>query len=169
MKKRWMSRLLLPVVVLAFGPVARGEEGRRPFRATIRATETLIPTDQPGVFNVVIAGKGRGNLFGKLTFAATETIDFVSRPGTAVVTDGKFVMTAADGSQLFATYTGTGVPDPDHPGFVLGRADATIAGGTGRFEGASGTIPFSLYIDTASLTEIITFDGHIGLPGEECP
>jgi hypothetical protein len=167
MKKRWMSRLLLPLVVLILAAPARGEEGRQPFRATVRAAETLTPTDQPGVFDVVIAGMGRGNLFGRLTFAATETIDFVSRPGIAVVTDGKFVMTARDGSQLFATYTGTGVPDPDRPGFVLGRATATIRGGTGRFEGASGTIPFALDIDTVNLTEVITFDGFLW--GVGCP
>ena len=142
-----------------------GEEGLQPLRATIQASEVLIPTGQPGVFDVVITGTGRGNLFGNLTFSATETIDFVSRPGTAVVTDGEFVITASDGSQLFATYTGTGVPDPDNPGFFIGEATATITGGTGRFEGASGTVPFSLSIDAATLTETITFDSYAALVG----
>ena len=141
MKKRCMSRLLFPVVVLSFVPIAQGEEKLQPFRATIQASEVLIPTGQDGVFDVVITGTGRGNLFGKLTFSATETIDFVSSPGTAVVTNGEFVITAADGSELFATYTGTGVPDPDHPGFFIGEATATITGGTGRFKCASGTVP----------------------------
>jgi hypothetical protein len=167
MMRRWMGTLV-PVVALTFAAVAHGQGGDRlPFRATVRAAETLTPTDQPGVFEVVIAGEGRGNLFGRLTFAATETIDFVSRPGIAVVTDGRFVMTARDGSQLFATYTGTGVPDPDRPGFVLGQATATITGGTGRFEGAAGTVPFALDIDTVTLTEVITFDGF--LTGVGCP
>lgn len=170
MNTRWTSRLLVPVVVLSFATAARGEEeGLQPLRATIRASERLIPTDQPGVFDVVITGKGRGTPFGRLTFSATETIDFVSRPGTAVVTDGKFVITASDGSKLFATYTGTGVPDPDNPGFFLGAATATITGGTGRFRCASGTVPFALYIDAANLTEIITFDTCAALTGRDCP
>jgi hypothetical protein len=168
MKECWMSRLLLPVVVLSFATAARGEDGEQPLRATIRASERFTPTDQPGVFDVVITGKGRGNPFGKLTFSATETIDFVSRPGTAVVTNGKFVITASDGSRLFATYSGTGVPDPDNPGFFIGAATATITGGTGRFACASGTVPFSLYIDAANLTEIITFDSCAALIGEDC-
>jgi hypothetical protein len=150
--------------------VAQGEEeGLQPWRATIQASEVFIPTGQPGVFGVVITGTGRGNLFGNLTFSATETIDFVSSPGTAVVTDGEFVITASDGSQLFATYTGTGVPDPNNPGFFIGEATATITGGTGRFECASGTVPFSLYIDAANLTETITFDSDAALIGENCP
>jgi hypothetical protein len=170
MKNRWVSRLLLSAVVLSFAPAAQGEGGRlQPLRATIRASEELIPTDQPGVFLAVITGAGRGTPFGHLTFSATEAIDFVSRPGTAVVTDGKFVITASDGSRLFATYTGTGVPDPDRPGFVIGEATATLTGGTGRFERASGTVPFSLYIDTATLTETITFDTYAALIGGGCP
>ena len=87
----------------------------------------------------------------------------MSSPGTAVVTDGEFVLTASDGSQLFATYPGTGGPDPDKPGFFIGEATATITGGPGRFEGASGTAPFSLYIDAANLTETITFDSYVAL------
>lgn len=169
MKNRWMSRLLLPVVVLSFVPVAQGKEKLQPFRAIIQASEVLIPTDQPGVFDVVIAGTGRGHLFGHLTFSASETIDFASNPGTAVVTDGEFVITAADGSRVFATYAGTGVPDPDNPGFVIGEATATLTGGTGRFRCASGTVPFSLYIDAAPLTETITFDGYAALIRKKCP
>jgi hypothetical protein len=170
MKNRWVSRLLLPVVVLSFAPVAQAEEGGlQPLRATILASEEFIPTGQPGVFDVAITGAGRGTPFGNLTFSATETLDFVSSPGTAVVTDGEFVLTASDGSRLFATYTGTGVPDPDSPGFFIGEATATITGGTGRFERASGTVPFSLDIDAATLTEIITFDTYAALIGGDCP
>ncbi|MFO0889939.1 MAG: hypothetical protein U0790_12470 [Isosphaeraceae bacterium] len=166
-----MRLLLLPVVILSFllvPKVLAGERLQR-FRATIEASEVLIPTDEPGVFDVVITGTGRGSPFGKLTFSATETIDFVSIPGTAVVTDGEFVITAADGSQLFATYDGTGVPDPDNPGFVIGEATATLTGGTGRFRCASGTVPFSLSIDTATLTETITFDAEAALITRNCP
>ena len=150
--------------------VAQGEKkGLQPLRATIQASEVLIPTGQPGVFDVVITGTGQGNLFGNLTFSATETIDFVSSPGTAVVTGGAFVITASDGSRLFATYTGTGVPDPDNPGFFFGEATATITGGTGRFAGASGTVPFALSIDAANLTETITFDSEAALIGKNRP
>ena len=69
----------LPAVVMSLVPVARGEEGDlQPLRATIEASEVLVPTGQPGVFDVAITGTGQGTLFGNLTFSATETIDFVS-------------------------------------------------------------------------------------------
>ena len=148
MKRCWSSRLVLALAVVFWVCVAHGNPGGlQPFRAKIYATEVLIPTDQAGIFSVQIDGVGSGALFGRLTFSATETIDFVSNPGTATVTDGEFIITAANGDQLFATYFGSGVPDPDNPGFFLGSATATLTGGTGRFACASGIVPFSLFID----------------------
>lgn len=169
MKQYVSSRLLLALGMVLWMCVAYGNPGGlQPFRATIRATEVLTPTDRPGVFSVQIDGAGSGSLFGRLTFSATEIIDFVSNPGTATVTDGEFIITAANGDQLFATYSGSGVPDPDNPGFVLGSATATLTGGTGRFACASGIVAFSLLIDPAALTELITFAGEADLVGNSC-
>jgi hypothetical protein len=168
MKQYVSGRLFCAVLLLvciAFG----NQGGLQPFRATIYAREVLIPTNQPGIFRVEIDGNGSGALFGRLTFSATETIDFVSNPGTAIVTDGEFTITAANGDQLFATYSGSGVPDPNNAGFVLGTATATLTGGTGRFACASGTVPFSLFIDTAALTEVITFAGEADIVGAQLP
>jgi hypothetical protein len=110
-----------------------------------------------------------------LTFAATERLDFrqfgdpaFPRPRT-VVTDGVFTITAASGDTLQGIYDGVGTFDPLRPGFVAGRALAVLTGGTGRFRCASGFAPFTLDIDTASLSEIITFDTTATLlcPGDE--
>ena len=166
MKRYSSNRLVLALVVVLCVCLAYGKPGGlQPFRATIEATEILIPTSQPGVFSVQIAGNGSGALFGRLTFSATETIDFVSNPGTATVTDGEFVITASNGDQLFATYFGSGIPDPANPGFFLGSATATLTGGTGRFACTSGIVPFSLFINAAALTEVITFDAEADLVG----
>jgi hypothetical protein len=163
--KRYRSSLLVALCVcIAYG----NPGGLQPFRATIYASEVLIPTGQPGIFTVQIDGAGSGALFGNLEFSATETIDFVSNPGTAIVTGGEFVITAANGDKLFATYSGSGVPDPNNPGFVLGSATATLTGGTGRFTCASGIVQFSLLIDPVALTEVITFDGEADLVGRSC-
>ncbi len=169
MKRYWSSRLVLALTAVFWMCGAYGNTGGlQPFRATIYATEVLIPTDQEGIFIVRIDGAGSGALFGRLTFSATETIDFVSNPGTATVTDGEFTITAANGDQLFATYSGFGVPDPNNPGFFLGSAVATLTGGTGRFACASGVVPFSLFIDPAALTEVITFAAEADLVGNSC-
>src|SRR5829696_7755437 len=113
MKRYSSSRLVLALAVVFWVCVAHGNPGGlQPFRAKIYATEVLIPTDQAGIFSVQIDGVGSGALFGRLTFSATETIDFVSNPGTATVTNGEFIITAANGNQLFATYFGSAVPNP---------------------------------------------------------
>ena len=168
MSRYWSSRLVVALVVFCVCVGYGNPGGLQPFRAKIYATEILIPTDQPGIFNVQIDGVGSGALFGSLTFSASETIDFVSNPGTATVTDGEFIITAANGDQLFATYFGSGVPDPNNPGFFLGSATATLTGGTGRFACASGIVPFSLFIDAAALTEVITFAAEADLVGNSC-
>jgi hypothetical protein len=169
MKRYWSSPLRLALGVVLLACVAYGNRrGLQLFRAIIHATEVLIPTAQPGIFTVRITGDGVGALFSRLTFSATEVIDFVSDPGTAVVTDGEFVITAANGGQLFATYSGSGVPDPKNSSFVLGSATATLTGGTGRFACGSGIVPFSLLIDPAALTEVVKFAGKADLIRRHC-
>lgn len=63
---------------------------------------------------------------------------------------GAMTFTAANGDELFATYTGS-APFPG-PGtdVVEATSHATVEGGTGRFEGATGHI---------DLTATITFQG----------
>ena len=169
MKRHGTNRLVIAHAVLLLVCVAYGNpSGLQPFRATIDAQEVLIPTNQPGIFTVEIEGSGSGAHFGRLTFSATETIDFLSDPGTAIVTDGEFIITAANGDQVFATYVGSGVQDANNPDFVLGTATATLTGGTGQFSCASGVVPFSLLINVATLTEIITFSGQADLVGSSC-
>jgi hypothetical protein len=127
------------------------------------------------VFTVTLSGTGEGQHFGRLSFDATELIDFrqfgdAAFPNPrAVVTDGQFTITAADGDTLTGTYDGVGLPDPDRPGFVNGTALAQLTGGTGRFRCASGFAPFTLDINAATLTEVITFDTYANLfcPGDD--
>jgi hypothetical protein len=142
---------------------------------TIDASEVLTPTTTPQVLTVTISGTGVGRHFGRLTFVATEIIDFrqfgdpaFPHPRT-LVTDGQFTITAADGDTLTGTYDGVGLLDPGRPGFVTGTALARLTGGTGRFRCASGFAPFTLDINAATLTEVITFDTSTKLlcPGED--
>jgi hypothetical protein len=62
-----------------------------------------------------------------------------------------------------------GLPDPSRPGFVNGTALARLTGGTGRFRCASGFAPFTIDINAATLTEVITFDtrAHLFCPGDD--
>lgn len=171
MKASWLSRTMVGLTVLSSAAAASaGAGGQQPFHAVVDVGESFIPTSTPGVFGVVLGGDGVGTHLGRLTFAATETIDFGQffRPDLfpsprALVTAGELTITAANGDQLTAMYDGYGVPDPSRPGFFNGYAIATLTGGTGRFGCASGTVPFTLDINSAALTEVITFDGAASL------
>jgi hypothetical protein len=174
--QHWAARLLCGLAVLLSVAVASADECGQPrLRAKIHASETLTQTKTSQVFMVTISGTGEGEHFGRLAFDATERIDFrqFGDPAfphpRAVVTDGQFTLTAADGDTLTGTYDGIGLPDPARPGFVNGTALARLTGGTGRFRCASGFAPFTLDINAATLTEVITFDTDATLfcPGDD--
>jgi hypothetical protein len=175
-KKPWSARLLGGLAVLLSVAVASADEiGRQRLRATIDVSEVFTPTKTPQVLTVTLSGTGKGQPFRRLTFEATEIIDFRQFGDPAfpnartVVTDGQFTITAANGDILTGTYDGVGLPDPERPGFVNGTALAWLTGGTGRFRCASGFAPFTLDINAATLTEVITFDTRAKLfcPGDD--
>lgn len=176
LQRHWSIHLLCGLAVVLSAAVASADECEQPrLRATIRASEILTETDTLRVFTVTISGTGEGQHFGRLTFEATELIDFrqfgdaVFLHPRAVVTDGEFTITAANGDTLTGTYDGVGLPDPARPDFVHGKALARLTGGTGRFRCASGFAPFTLIINSETLTEVIIFDTRANLfcPGEE--
>jgi hypothetical protein len=176
LKKHEATRLLWGLAMLLTVAGASADEcGRHRLRATLDVHEVLTPTSTLDVLTVTLRGTGTGRHFGRLTFAATELIDFrqFGDPAfptpRAVVTDGEFTITAANGDTLTGTYDGVGLPDPDRPGFVNGTALARLTGGTGRFRCAAGFAPFTLDIHAATLTEVITFDTRAQLfcPGDD--
>jgi hypothetical protein len=159
LKKHWSVRLLCGLAVLLSVTVASADEiGRQRLRATIDVSEVFTPTPTPQVLTVTLSGTGTGQHFRRLTFEATELIDFRQFGDPAfpnartVVTDGQFTITAANGDTLTGTYDGVGLLDPARPGFVNGTALARLTGGTGRFRCASGFAPFTLDINVGLCT-----------------
>jgi hypothetical protein len=57
----------------------------------------------------------------------------------ASIWGGAFELVAANGDVISGTYTASGTLSPDWS-YVVGMADLTVTGGTGRFAGASGMI-----------------------------
>jgi len=174
-QKHGVVRLLCGLAVLLSVAVASADEsGQQRLRATIDVRE-VFTSITPQIQMVTLSGTGTGRHFGRLTFTATELIDFRQFGDPAfpnartVVTDGQFTITAANGDTLTGTYDGVGLLDPARPGFVNGTALARLTGGTGRFRCASGFAPFTLDINAATLTEVITFDTRVQLfcPGDD--
>jgi len=98
----------------------------RPFRA--RASGTF-PPHQPGI----VEGIYLGTHIGKGTYRSDNAS--VTTSGDTLSYSGDLVVTAANGDKLFMSGTGSG----SLATLILTLTD-TIAGGTGRFEGAGGTL-----------------------------
>jgi hypothetical protein len=105
----------------------------RPFRAQLAGTETLyLPTGE-----VDTQGQGEATHLGKYKLVGHGFVNLETGEAS-----GSGFLTAANGDQIFIESTLQG-----------GVSIMTFTGGTGRFEGATGTI-----IPTPTSTPIITTD-----------
>jgi hypothetical protein len=92
-----------------------------------------------------VSSTGHAAHLGKVTVEQEHCtrIDIFTVPNPGVVGDGRMTVTAADGDELWLAYTATFVfvpgASPD-VGVSTITATMTIVGGTGRFEGATGSV-----------------------------
>jgi hypothetical protein len=122
-----------------------------PFRANGSAGSVQIGGGPPPApIDITLNAEGRASHLGRYSSSASFVVTFTS-PTTAVF-DGGGTFTAANGDQLVFTYTGDFFPGPVARG--LGSYD--VVGGTGRFEGATGSGVFS------------SGDGHTTFDGDVC-
>ena len=152
-----------PLVGSAPGPAPRAATAAAaatalPFRGSVTADETG-QFQPPNLVHSQDVGTGNATHLGRFAWFSTFTIvqggDGIGRAtGTAV-------LTAANGDQLFATFTGVGM-------LVNGVADVheayVITGGTGRFADASGSFAMARSVAIAT-TGVSTgsFTGTISL------
>lgn len=87
----------------------------------------------PAPLTITISAGGHATHLGHYSSTASGVITFTS-PTTALF-DGGGTFTAANGDQVYFTYTGNFFPGPV-PG---GLGNYEITGGTGRFAGATGS------------------------------
>jgi hypothetical protein len=104
----------------------------------------------PSPLYLTLSAAGEATLLGHYASSAEAVVTFTS-PTTAVF-DGGGTFTAANGDQLTFTYTGDFFPGP----VPAGRGPYEIDGGTGRFEGATGSGVFR------------SEDGHTTFDGDVC-
>lgn len=137
------SRLFLPVLVLSMIAMAAVDGTNSvPFKGSWSGvTVSADPTNFP-VVAVVAEGSGQLTHLGRY---------FMTSPHTSNVftgeTIGDQIFTAANGDTLTAFCEGFPVFQAD--GHVVGTLDCDITGGTGRFEGATGSYEF--FLDAAPL------------------
>jgi hypothetical protein len=123
------------------------------------ASANCPPTCPPTTLRIVANAKGTATHLGGFTATSEDLVDTATNTGTGTL---RFV--ASNGDELFARTIGREdrfvPPNVSFVTFV-----ATITGGTGRFEGASGTFTIhqveTIDFASSSATGSGEFSGHI--------
>jgi hypothetical protein len=123
-----------------------------PFRGTFEASET---ESGPGGAQHHLEGTGNATHLGRFAITSNFIVN-----STTVTGAGTAIWTAANGDQIFTDVTGQGVVT--FPTLIVDETH-TITGGTGRFEGASGTFIDERTINLPTLTSSATITGMISL------
>ena len=128
-----------------------------PFRGTLESVQTSATLIGPTTLLGHSEGSGNATQLGRYTDASDATIDLQTNMGTEQET-----LTAANGDLLFVYTTAQATPIGN--GETLSVVESsTITGGTGRFEGASGSYIRRCVVVAATGASTGTFDGTITL------
>jgi hypothetical protein len=104
----------------------------RPFRGTIYTTVDVLDGEEP-ILLYHVTGVGTLTHLGKTRFESETTIDLSADPDQVT---GSPTFTAANGDQLYTTFTGTATPIDENTSIIERHFE--ITGGTGRFADATG-------------------------------
>jgi hypothetical protein len=126
----------------------------KPISGPCELTFTPPPVPPPATFLSTDEGTCQFSHLGKTMFRGVQTINF--RAGTQ---SGQRTLTAANGDVLLLEHVGTSAPAG--PGLVAFQATATIVGGTGRFENATGQLHGWGVANLIARTSVANFEGEI--------
>lgn len=144
----------LTLLILA-GPVAAKEQV--PFKGSYEGVDTGTP-QVPPFASATVEAEGNASHLGQITFTQVVTVNTATGAGS-----GTFVITAANGDTVFGTIRGQATFTP--PNMLAIVEVATITGGTGRFEGATGSFTVERLKNTVTGATIADFEGTISSPG----
>jgi hypothetical protein len=151
--------LVLILVLAVFGGQALAN-GRRSQKFVPFKAEYIVYPEQPpdfgdGYMLLVIPGEGEGTHLGKSTWLAKSMrVDLVDPPPQPQFSE--MVFTAANGDELYGHFFGFGRPNDAGGNYFWGGYE--IGGGTGKFEGASGS---GLYHGTCREICTLSFEGNL--------
>lgn len=131
MRTRVLSAVAL-LLVVAFAGATDADQTSRPFRASLEGFANPAQTNDCTIINDEV-GTGQALHAGAITLETTETVNLCAGPDGAKVT-GEFVLTAANGDQIFGVYETIAILATE----VTAFGNYTITGGTGRFADATG-------------------------------
>ena len=159
-----MKKLSIPTIgagllaVLIAGTVlAASAKKSLPFKGTIEALETY-QVNGP-TMSVTASGSGESTHLGRYTVTYEVQVDLPTGTGTGL--SAQYV--AANGDSLFAEGSGQATPTDDPSVFVVVET-YTITGGTGRFDGATGTFTEERQVNIETGVTSGTISGTIVIP-----
>jgi hypothetical protein len=114
-----------------------------------------VPTADPATVFVATQGTGLASYLGQFTMLSPHYSHL-----DTLVADGTQIITAAGGT-LTANFSGQFTPTAD--GKLRGVLQATIVGGTGQFDDASGSYLFTIEFDPATFQSTATIAGRLRL------
>jgi len=154
--RRAASLALAVVAVLGLtGSAAAGEQV--PLKGGYEGEDigTLVA---PPIVSAKVTAAGRATLLGRFTYVQVVTVNTATGMGS-----GSFQITAANGDTVYGSVVGQARMTA--PGVLTILETATIEGGTGRFEGATGSFDVTRLKNSVTNETIRSFEGTISSPG----
>lgn len=161
--------LIVFLALMNFGAAAAGSSPQRPFKAQsfeVVTSEGVFEGSACPAFEVNSSGSGTGTHIGRFTVVRRHCFTPPGHPAFtgAVIHDGTYEITAANGDKLWGTYSGELQPTEfGAQGPIRGiiTSPSTIDGGTGRFAGAQGEYLAVGDYDLVAEQGAFKFDGWI--------
>jgi hypothetical protein len=125
---------------------------------TIKTTEDVVFVP-PTTLLATVDGAGQASQLGPYALLMQVEVDLITETSA-----GTFSIEAADGDQLTGAVTGVGADTIEENVFLLTEI-LTIEGGTGRFEGASGTITVVRLANAVTGLSVGTIEGTVTVAG----
>jgi hypothetical protein len=132
-----LGSLALAAMSVAVAPKPALAADGMPVEGSLAVNFTGTPIS-PGMVSISANGIGELTNVGNLSFQLQKTLDTTVKVPTF---SGTFTITAENGDTLTGTYAGV-TSGADSNGYGTFSGQITVTGGTGRFQNASGFVPF---------------------------
>jgi hypothetical protein len=159
--------LLTCIAVFISAPTPAGASESVPFNGTVSGyVESQVPVDECTV-HIHVINFGNATQLGAFTGTAEFYPNFCEDPPNITYT-GMFHWFAANGDIIEGTFDGY-LTDPDMDGVYDNHETAEVTGGTGRFDGATGSFSLGGQIDftTNPPSFVLPWEGIISSVGSK--
>lgn len=157
--RRAIPGLMLVVTLLLSLAMPAMAATERPFRGSFMGVAGFAEPRCGSDVTLGFTAHGTATHLGRIEGQASNCSDWSFPVASVGVRDGVVTFVAADGSTITAAYEG--VQQAPVNGVAAYSLTMTVVGGTGRFEGASGSWASSGLLNFNELTITGTFDGWI--------